>query len=119
VKLWRIVPIRSQRAGIEHSPAFRRWAFSFCEGLLDRIEIGGIGRKQPQHRACGLDGLAHASHLVGGEIVHRAGSVILVMLVEVPVSSMKTNLLGSSRGFSCFQFARAAGSAGPRMHRQL
>src|SRR5258708_29963525 len=31
----------------------------------------------------------------------------LVMLVEVPVSSMKTNLLGSSRGCSCFQFARA------------
>ena len=29
------------------------------------------------------------------------------MLVEVPVSSMKTSLLGSSRGCSCLQFARA------------
>jgi hypothetical protein len=31
----------------------------------------------------------------------------LVMLVEVPVSSMKTSLVGSSRRCSCFQFARA------------
>ena len=31
----------------------------------------------------------------------------LVMLVEVPVSSMKTSLLGSSRGCSCFHAVRA------------
>src|SRR5271165_3787236 len=31
----------------------------------------------------------------------------LVMLVDVPVSSIKTNLRGSSRGCSCFHFARA------------
>src|SRR5260370_17214279 len=29
------------------------------------------------------------------------------MLVEVPVSSMKTSLVGSSRGCRCFQLARA------------
>src|SRR5260370_27431493 len=31
----------------------------------------------------------------------------LAMLVEVPVSSMKTSLVGSSRGCRCFQLARA------------
>ena len=45
--------------------------FEFCEGLLDGIEIGGIGRQQPQLRAGRLDDLAYARNLVGGQIVHR------------------------------------------------
>ncbi len=38
--------------------------------MFDGIEIGRIGRKQPQLRACRFDGLTHAGNLVGGEIVH-------------------------------------------------
>ncbi len=38
--------------------------------MHDWIEIGGIWRKELQPRAGRLDGLARASNLVGGEIVH-------------------------------------------------
>lgn len=44
--------------------------FEFCEGLLDRIEIRGIGREQPQLRAGRLNRLAHTGDPVGGKIVH-------------------------------------------------
>ena len=40
------------------------------EGLLDRIEVGGVGRQVAQLGAVGLDRLADAGDLVGGEIVH-------------------------------------------------
>jgi hypothetical protein len=45
--------------------------FEFCEGLFDRIEIWGIGRKAPQRCACRLDRLAHTGNLVGWKIVHH------------------------------------------------
>ena len=45
-------------------------SFEFCEGLFDRIEIGGIGWKQPQPCAGRLYGLAHAGDLVSGKIIH-------------------------------------------------
>jgi hypothetical protein len=51
-------------------------SFEFCEGLLDGIEVRGIGWKQPQLRACRLDCLAYTSNLVSGEIVQLVKSGI-------------------------------------------
>jgi len=45
--------------------------FEFCEGLFDWIEVWRIGRQQPQHCTGRFDGLADASDLVGGQIIHR------------------------------------------------
>lgn len=40
------------------------------EGLLDRVEIGTVGRQIDQVRAARLDRLAHAGDLVAAEIIH-------------------------------------------------
>src|SRR5450759_3282530 len=45
--------------------------FEFCEGLFDRIEIWGVGRKATHCCACCLDRLTHTGDLVGGKIVHH------------------------------------------------
>ena len=42
----------------------------FGEGLLNRIEIGAVGRQVDKPGAARLDGFAHASHLVRAEVVH-------------------------------------------------
>jgi len=43
--------------------------FEFGEGELDRIEVGTIGRQEPQRRAGGFDGVAHLGLFVDGEVV--------------------------------------------------
>src|SRR6185437_3392840 len=40
------------------------------EAVLDRIEVGTVGRQIEQDRIDGFDGLTDAGHLVGREIVH-------------------------------------------------
>ena len=40
------------------------------EGLLDRIEVGGVGRQVPEPGAGGPDHLPDGRRLVGAEIVH-------------------------------------------------
>lgn len=40
------------------------------EGLLDRVEVGRIGRQEPEPGTGGLDGLANGCGLVAAEIVH-------------------------------------------------
>jgi hypothetical protein len=46
-------------------------AFELGEDLLDRVEVGAVGRQVEHSGASGGDRLAHARHLVGGEIVHH------------------------------------------------
>src|SRR5205807_6505145 len=41
------------------------------EHLLDRVEVGAVGREVSEFRARGLDGLANALDLVRAEIVHH------------------------------------------------
>jgi len=41
-----------------------------CEGVLDGIEIGTVGRKVEKVCAGGFDQFAHSRPLVAGEIVH-------------------------------------------------
>ena len=43
--------------------------FDLGEGLLDRIEIGGVFRQEDEPGACGLDGLSNGLPLVTAEIV--------------------------------------------------
>ena len=40
------------------------------EGILDRIEIGTVGRQIAEFRPAGFDSLPDAGDLVGGQIVH-------------------------------------------------
>lgn len=42
----------------------------FGESLLDRIEIRGVWRQEPEPCACGSDGLPNGGGLVGAKIVH-------------------------------------------------
>jgi len=51
------------------SAAFRSMALP-GEGLLDRIEVGAVGRKEHQCRVGHLDQLAHRRALVAREVVH-------------------------------------------------
>ena len=44
--------------------------FQLCEGILDRIEIGTVGRQVQQSSPTGFDSFPDASNLVGGQIVH-------------------------------------------------
>ena len=41
----------------------------FGEDLLDRIEIGAVGREVPQYRAAGLDRLTDAGRL-NADVIH-------------------------------------------------
>jgi len=45
-------------------------SFQLCEGLLDGIEIGRVGRQETQFRAGGFDNCPYAGDFVGGKIVH-------------------------------------------------
>ena len=49
-----------------HSP---EQLFDFSEDLLDRIEVGAVGRKVEQSHACVLEAVADAGDLVGWQIV--------------------------------------------------
>ena len=40
------------------------------EGLLDGIEVGRIGRQEPEVGAGGADGLSDGGRFVGAEVVH-------------------------------------------------
>jgi hypothetical protein len=42
----------------------------FGEGVLDRIEVGTVGRKIEKPSASGFDGIADAYALVRSEVVH-------------------------------------------------
>lgn len=44
--------------------------FDLGKGLLDRIEIGGIGRQEPEPGTGRPDELAHERRFVTAEIVH-------------------------------------------------
>ena len=46
-------------------------AFDFGPHLLDRIEVGRVGRQVPGFRPDRFDGLDHAVGFVAGEIVHH------------------------------------------------
>ena len=43
--------------------------FEFGEAQLDGVEVGAVGREEPQRRAGTFNGSLHAVDLVGGEIV--------------------------------------------------
>ena len=43
--------------------------FEFCEDLLDRIEVGAVGRKEEEPCTCGTDGFPHGLSFVASEIV--------------------------------------------------
>jgi hypothetical protein len=45
--------------------------FELCEGLLDRIEIGAVGRQEEQMRSLGADGVAGGPALVTSEVVEN------------------------------------------------
>lgn len=55
----------------------RAWAeraeegLQFGEGLFDRIEVGAVGRKEPQQRADALNRRANLRLFVSGEIVEH------------------------------------------------
>jgi hypothetical protein len=42
----------------------------FGEGVLDRVEIGAVGRKVQQRRARGFDGGANAWAFMAAQIIH-------------------------------------------------
>ena len=44
--------------------------FDLGEGLLDRIEVGGVWRQEPEPGARGLDHSTDRYRLMGAEIVH-------------------------------------------------
>ena len=44
--------------------------FKLCEDLLDRVEVGAIGRQEDESGARGADGPSDSVALVGAEIVH-------------------------------------------------
>lgn len=44
--------------------------FDFGEGLFDGIEVGRIGRQEPQTRARGADGLFNGRAFVASQIIH-------------------------------------------------
>jgi hypothetical protein len=45
--------------------------FELGEGVLDRIEVGTVGRQIAEFHTAGLDSLSDARDLVGGQIVHN------------------------------------------------
>lgn len=45
-------------------------SLQLCEGVLDRVEVGTIGRQIKQRRPACLNGAPEAGDLVGGQIVH-------------------------------------------------
>jgi hypothetical protein len=45
--------------------------FDRCEGLFDRVEIGGIGRQIPEASTGRVDCAPHSCRLVAAEIVHH------------------------------------------------
>jgi len=53
------------RASTERGAAFRKNALSFCEGLLNWVEIRGIRRQMEQRGASGLNGLPYGRAFVG------------------------------------------------------
>ena len=63
--------MRFQRPSTERSAAFRKSALSFCEELLNRIEVRGIGRQVEQLCASGLDRFTYPWHLVSAEIIQH------------------------------------------------
>jgi hypothetical protein len=44
--------------------------FDLGEGLLDRVEVGAVGREKPEAGTGGRDGLADGAGFVAAEIVH-------------------------------------------------
>lgn len=62
-------PIASQRPATVRSAAFLVCS-ELGEGVLDRVEVGTIGRKIQERSAGRLDQLAYAWPFVAGEIVH-------------------------------------------------
>ncbi len=62
-------------------------SLEFGEGLLDRIEVGAVGRQVKQFRACRFDGWADAGALVAAEIDgvdapsrHRCAKVVSLII---------------------------------------
>ena len=49
---------------------FAQRVLDLGEHLLDGVEVGAVGGKEPHLRASGLDGFANADGLVGAEVVH-------------------------------------------------
>ena len=57
------------RRSIVRSAALQK-RLEFGEGVLDRVEIGAVGRKVQQRRACGYYGGADAWALMAAQIIH-------------------------------------------------
>ena len=54
----------AQRPSTVRSAAFAQQRLELGEGVLDRVEVGAVGRQVAQLCAGGLDHLAHARPLV-------------------------------------------------------
>ena len=69
-------PTASQRPLTVRSAAFRKFALSFGEGILDRVEVGAVGRKIEECCAGGFDHLAYARPFVAGEVIHDDNRIL-------------------------------------------
>ena len=59
-----------QRASTVRVAAVRSSVFELGEDLLDRVEVGAVGRQVEEAGAAGFDRFAHAGDLVGRKVVH-------------------------------------------------
>lgn len=59
------------RSRIWRSAALRRVRFQIGECLLDRVEVGVVGREEQEPGADALDGGAYGGRLVARQIVHH------------------------------------------------
>jgi len=65
------------------------------EDLLDRIEIGRVGRQEQQVGACGVGGFAHGAALVRAEVVHDDGRPTVAVEDLSPTLTPVTRVVSS------------------------
>jgi hypothetical protein len=63
--------MRCHTAAMERSPALRSKVFSFAKDLLDRLQVGAVGRQEQQMRASFADGSSDRLAFVAAQIVEH------------------------------------------------